>query len=296
MRNKRAVFTGMARDCAWHLPSVLQNIERLSNLYSETAVVIVENDSSDATKGILRSWLADRPNGKLIELDGLAAAEPRRTQRIATARNAAMDYIRSSPLKGWDHLVVLDLDEVNSQPISGESFEKAANFLDSDATIAGVFANQVTGYYDIFALRKRGWCSSNCWEQIGARPRWLSPALAKIVYVYARQVAIPQRARPVRVDSAFGGLAIYKISSAASFNYNGLDADNREICEHVDFNIQVSTGGGRLFIYPGLTNVAPCAHLLNPSDFGRRDLILLGLIRLWNTVFPPWQRCRGESA
>jgi glycosyltransferase involved in cell wall biosynthesis len=288
MDTKRAVFVGMARNCAWFLPTVIQNIEELAKGYRETSVIIVENDSTDSTKSILRSWLSDRPNGKLIELDGLAIAEPKRTQRIATTRNAALDHIRSSFLRDWDHLIVIDLDEVNTHPISCDRFAKAVSFLENDLAVAGVFANQVNAYYDLWALRKKGWCNDDCWKQVANKPKWLSFSLAKIIYVFSRQVAIPEGANPVRVTSAFGGLGVYKISSIGTSRYVGLDTEQMEVCEHVSFNSQISRNG-RLFIYPSLVNQAPISHLVNPGDYGRRDLLILNLIGLWNLVFPPWK-------
>ena len=285
---RRAIFVGLARNCAWFLPTVLQNIERLAGLYRESAVVIVENDSDDCTKSILRSWLATQPNGTLIELDGLVAREPIRTQRIAVARNAAMEYIRTSRMGAWDHLVVLDLDDVNSAPISCDKFDEAANFLESTPVAAGIFANQLTAYYDIWALRSSGWCNADCWKQVAAKPKWLDTKLAKTIFVHARQVAIPEQSQPIRVKSAFGGLAIYKLSATADCKYYGLDADGMEVCEHVGFNEQISAGGRELFIYPGLLNQASNAHLFDPGRFGRREKLLLNLINWWQTVFPPW--------
>lgn len=285
-QQRRAVFVGLARNCAWFLPAVIQNIERLATLYRQSAVVIIENDSSDASKSILRDWLANRANGTLIELDGLAAREPKRTQRISTARNAALDYIRSSPIGSWDHLVVLDLDDVNTHPISCNGFERAVDFLEGNPTVAGVFANQSIAYYDIWALRS-AWCRADCWKQISARPQWMSLELAKTIYVHVPQVVIPEHAPPIRVDSAFGGLAIYKLGSIANFKYEGLDVDGTEICEHVAFNQQISESGGQLFIYPGLINQTSTIHIFS-QDLGRRKSVLLHLVRVWQTFFPPW--------
>jgi hypothetical protein len=183
---------------------------------------------------------------------------------------------------------VLDLDDVNTHPISCHQFEEAVDFLEKTPAAAGVFANQLIAYYDIWALRSGGWCSADCWKQVAAKPDWLSPALAKTIYIHARQAVIPERAQPIRVESAFGGLAIYKLSSTANCNYQGLHADGTELCEHVTFNEQISARGGELYIYPGLLNQTSNAHLFNPVHFGRRERLILYLINSWHTVFPPW--------
>ena len=153
LKTKRAVFAGTARNCSRFLPKVFQNVSRLAALYEDAAFVIAENDSDDETKSMLRSWLCRQSRGHLIELDALAAAEPRRTQRIATARNAYLDLILSGPYYGYDHLIILDFDDVNALPISIEDFLASVNFLEAKPAAAGVFANQATAYYDIYSLR-----------------------------------------------------------------------------------------------------------------------------------------------
>ena len=224
LKKKRAVFVGTARDCSWFLPSVLQNVSRLAALYEDAAFVIAENNSEDETKSMLRTWLSRQSHGHLIDLDGLMAIEQIRTQRIATARNACLDFIFSGAYRDYDHLVMLDFDDVNALPISIEAFLAAVNFLEQNPIAAGVFANQAMAYYDIRALRHAIWCMDDCWKQVAARPRWMPLGLAKILYVDPRQFSIPVAARPIRVRSAFGGLGVYKMSKILDCRYDGLDS------------------------------------------------------------------------
>ena len=196
LKKKRAVFAGTARNCAQFLPIVLRNVSQFAALYEDTAFVIAENDSEDETKSTLRSWLCRQSHGHLIELDGLMAIEQIRTQRIATARNACLDLISKSYCD-YDHLVMLDFDDVNALPISIEAFSEAVNFLEENPATAGVFANQATAYYDLRALRHPTWCMDDCWKQVWAKPRWMSWGLAQVLYVYRRQYSIPADARPI---------------------------------------------------------------------------------------------------
>ena len=223
-QEKRAVFAGTVRDCSRFLPNVLQNVSRLAALYEDAAFVIAENDSEDETKSMLRTWLGRQSHGHLIDLDGLMDIEKIRTQRIATARNACLDFIFSRTYREYDHLVMLDFDDVNALPIAIEDFVAAVNFLEENPAAAGVFANQAMAYYDIRALRHANWCMDDCWEQIAARPSWMSLGLAKILYVYRRQFSIPADAQPIRVRSAFGGLGVYKMSKILDCRYYSLDS------------------------------------------------------------------------
>jgi len=287
LKKKRAVFAGTARDCSRFLPEVFQNVSRLAALYQDSAVVIAENDSDDETKSMLRSWLCRQSQGHLIELDALAAAEPRRTQRIATARNAYLDLILSGTYYDFDHLVILDFDAVNAVPISVEDFLASVSFLESKTAAAGVFANQATAYYDIYSLRHTIWCPDDCWKQVAARPRWMPLGLAKAMYVHRRQFSIPAQAPPIRVRSAFGGLGIYKMSKILDCRYNGLDIDGKEVCENVAFNQQICDRGGELYIYPKLLNQSPSEHLFRS---GRRVFLVMAAIKLWQAISPPWKR------
>jgi len=290
LKKKRAVFAGAARNCSWFLPNVLQNVSRLAALYEDAAFVIAENDSDDETKSMLRSWLCQQSHGHLIDLDGLKLIEPR-TQRIATARNACLDLILSGTYRDYDHLVMLDFDDVNASPISIEDFLAAVNFLEENPAAAGVFANQKFAYYDIRALRHANWCPDDCWKQLRAKPRWMPRAIAAILYVYRRQFSIPADGLPIRVRSAFGGLGVYQMSKILDCRYDGLDSEGVEVCGHVPFNQKICDHGGELYVYPKLLNQAPSEHVFTlHRSGGRRSLFVLEAVRLWQTTFPPWKR------
>src|SRR6476661_2292244 len=128
LKKKRAVFAGTARNCAQFLPTVLRNVSQFAALYEDAAFVIAENDSEDETKSILSSWLGRQSHGHLIDLDGLTVLKRIRTQRIASVRNECLDFILSGTYCDYDHLVMLDFDDVNALPISIEGFLAAATF------------------------------------------------------------------------------------------------------------------------------------------------------------------------
>jgi len=76
---QRAVFTGVARDCAAHLPIVLENLASLSALYAEASFVFVVSDTNDQSRSILKRWLATGRRGRVIDLGILADRLPKRT-------------------------------------------------------------------------------------------------------------------------------------------------------------------------------------------------------------------------
>ena len=257
---RRAVIVGCARDCEPFLPAVLQNVTMIATLYSEAAFVFVENDSTDNTRDILQDWLSKHANSFLVSPNELPAHVAKRTARLAIARNTYMDALHSHHLAQFDHLVVLDFDNVNTNIISKDPLLAAIRFLDSSSENAAVFANQLP-YYDIWTLRHDVWCPGDCWAEVENRPAYLPRHRAVERYFTSRQLTIPSNTPPIAVRSAFGGLGIYKLDFVRTARYVGLRPDGSEVCEHVPFNEAAVRAGGALYIFPELLNHAPPEHI-----------------------------------
>ena len=124
--NRRAVFTGVARNCAAHLPGVLQNLERFAASYRAASFLFVVSDSKDDTRAILERWLADGRRGRVIDLGALEERLTKRTERIAFARNTGLEEIAGIGDAGYDHLVVADLDDVLARPVDADAFTRGS--------------------------------------------------------------------------------------------------------------------------------------------------------------------------
>jgi len=265
---KSAVIVGCVRDCARHLDAVLANIERESGYFSDTAFVFVENDSQDGTLAKLREFRAGRRQFHIEVLSGLHARHPLRTDRLAVARNRYLDIIRGSALRDFEYLIVYDMDEINASPRPAENFIAAVNFLESSPDRAAAFANQVGYYYDVFALRHPTLCPSDAWEEVFeyVLHHGVSDQVAFNETYARRMCAFDPLSDPIEVDSAFGGLGIYRMKFALQSSYHGLRRKHVVIgdrprqllwqdCEHVRFHERIRQLAGRLFITPWLVNV-----------------------------------------
>lgn len=261
---RTAVFTGVARNCTPYLRDVLFNLERLERAYSLVRYVFAVGESSDGTFEALRSWVVHGRSGHVIDMAGVERSEPRRTVRIAMARNACMALLRSA-YPNYDHVVVLDMDNILVDPVSEAAFAEAGVWLDSADCRAAVFANAAPRYYDVWALRHPTWCPYDVWHAIWDRHRWCPFELAKCKHVYGKQIRIAPGAAPIPVRSAFGGLAIYKMRFLESAEYSGEDARGRERAEHVSFNEWIADRGGGLFVIPSLVVRAPPEHLFDAA-------------------------------
>ena len=108
-------------------------------------------------------------------------------------------------------------------------------------------ANQKGFYYDLWALRNKD-LDYDCWYEYGLIEGRLKCPEIHIKY--------PSPGAPIEVDSAFGGGAIYNLSSIPEeCQYNGFE-NGREKCEHVDFNLCIKKYGGKLYINPNFLNDA----------------------------------------
>lgn len=280
-----AVFVGLARECQQYLGRALANVEKMASCYDAATFVFIVGTGEDATAEILSAWLAAGRTGQLVEFGKAEARFEKRTMRLAYARNVGLRLAEGLAPEA-DHLVMTDLDDVLSGEIDVAAFDEARLWLGSAADIAAVCANAYPRYYDIWALRHRTWCPSDCWQDIWNRPSDRSFAAAKFGLVHARQLELAQQQPPIPVDAAFGGLAVYKHGWIRGCRYIGVAADGREVAEHVPFNEAIRRRGGRVFIYPRLQVRAPAEHLFAWHQWRLRDLPAVAC----HSVLAAWRR------
>jgi hypothetical protein len=276
---KSAVFVGCARDCEQHLDGVLANIANAAGRVARSGFVFVENDSRDATAAKLRSFGRGLENFELAVFANQDALYPMRTERLAALRNHYLDVIRGSALRHFDYLFVYDMDDVNAARQSVENIVQALDFLDSAPDHAAVFANQLNYYYDVFALRHAIKCPGSAWEEVFdyVRTHRVSDEVA-FKATYAKRMFNIDPATPlIEVDSAFGGLGIYKMRYVLEGRYVGTrtktcveDGYTRrllwQVCEHVNLHAAIRQRAGRLFIAPWMINAAFDVANLRPEQ------------------------------
>ena len=259
MKKKKAVFVCCARNSAPVLGAVLNNIARISSLFGASAVLILENDSRDTTREVIAAWCEGQPNAYSVTVRGLSD-NPVRTLCLASVRNLALDAVREK-FPAFDYLFMVDGDEVNAGEIDLESVSRAMDYLAESPDRAGVFANSGGAYFDLWALRHPELCPGDVWEELAdyVIAHRVSDAQAYEHTLAKRVFTLAGDAPPLEVDSAFGGLGIYKMShvldSAARYAGAKMKADlGWQVCEHVAFHAGLRAEGGRLFVLPWLVN------------------------------------------
>lgn len=293
IKERSAVILCLARDCAPALPAVFRNLNTFSRCAGAATTVFFENDSQDQTKQILKDWIANNERAELIALDGLSSQFPHRTPRLAYIRNLAIETVRKR-FADADYVILLDGDDIGAHPIKIEAIAEALNFLERNVTCAGVFPNQLGPYYDLWALRHAELCPNDVWEDVAdlATANGVSDEAAFHRVFGKRTFQIAPEQEPIAVQSAFGGLGIYKTASilrnkktyagqrikSLALGDGTAKHSGWQVCEHVSWNRGFIDNNETLFIMPRLINRVGPMPIVSPSwwrtlqiQIGRND-------------------------
>ncbi|MHA7775266.1 hypothetical protein [Roseibium sp. M-1] len=249
---KHIVIAGLVRDCAHSLPFLLNNLEKLAERFNESSFIFIENDSVDKSKRILSEFARARTNCFVEHYDNICKVHAKRTDRLAVLRNRILeiaDQLTKDPDDTF--LLLLDLDGVNKE-IDADRISKYV-FEDTEDW-AGLFANQRLDYYDLWALRHPNYCSYDIWEKVRNRPKSMSKDEAIKTFITSIRFSLPEDGGFIEVESAFGGMGLYRFAAIKGCKYVGLDDNGNQICEHVAFNAEVRARGGKLYIDCGWIN------------------------------------------
>ena len=262
----QALVVGTARNASANIVADLLRIVNSLDIIVPTFGFVVESDSDDATVSLLNDLSKRDSRIRFISLGQVAPQIPDRIARLRHCRNVYVREIRENPdYKDCDLVIVADLDGINIK-ISTKYLERA---LSSEFQWDAMAANQSARYYDILALRHPLW-SPNNWLM---ESEWLEPFLgekaAKRHSMADRMIRIPSKLPPIQVDSAFGGLCIYKRWIFEECDYSEDTPEAADEIDHVTLHRKARMARGRIFIHPGLINSNWTAHSLNGPPFIR---------------------------
>ena len=237
MKKCSVIFLACCRNVERYVPVMLSHIDKCGSKFESYILIVYENDSCDGT----RQSLLDFHKENYIYLLEDGVTELIRTKRLERGRNLLLlKALELNIANDYQYFVVLDMDEVNSSGEFVDTIDTCFRYLDWDV----LCANQHERYYDLWALRKRYDCETDIWYT-GEGERDL---------VYADGELL-------EVDSAFGGIAIYRFSEVL---YDCFYRGTREVgdqglvtiekCEHVDFHLAIKRKGGKIYINTSFFN------------------------------------------
>jgi glycosyltransferase involved in cell wall biosynthesis len=255
MKKLNVVFVGPVRNCSKFLDKVFLNIERIGGLFKSYSCVFVESDSVDNSLDILNEYSLTNKNIHVITLGNLEPRIQSRTQRIGVARNVGIQYCEDNNLlDSHEYYIQLCVDDVNAEPIYLSGIESCFSYdLNS---WDGMTANQNT-YYDLWTLRKDGWLNYDCWYELATtHQNYPSYEDAKEFLINSKFIKVPKDSELIEVDSAHGGLSIYKSSIARGCRYKGYnEITNFEESDILEFCRNIKAKNGKIFINPKLLNM-----------------------------------------
>jgi hypothetical protein len=235
-------FVAIARDCGPHLLNTLQCIDSLRPYFGKLRLYVFENDSTDGTPSLLDAYAASTPD-VVVEHDTLGRPDLRgweegRTAALAEYRNRCRDYVETN----WSDApwtVVLDMD-----PHGGFLPDGVFNsifWLDAMG-MGGAMAS----YSIIQMTQEDGQKGMAHYDAYAARPTcWWRDRKAEIGMQWFHYFIPPIGAPPMRMNSAFGGLCLYRTEAFLDGRYSGGD------CEHVNFHMEMAAAGWHLYLNPG---------------------------------------------
>lgn len=224
---------GMSKNCFPNLQknlSYLIDFKKKSNFHIN--ICIIDSDSTDGTKDYCNDLFKKSKLDNFIEIDDLEIDYQSRIERLSICRNRGIEFIKDQNQKNLIYLPMdMDLDLFKYTTI--EAFDEIISSFIDNKNMDGMFPFSKPYYYDIFALRKKGWVNGNnllISRNMKDRFKFFT-FIFNYIYIFKNQKHInkfPQRI--IEVDSAFGGMGMYKINSN---NQNQIKYDTSK--ENVDF-------------------------------------------------------------
>lgn len=232
--DKNIVITGLTRNSSDYLYDNIKSINNIGLYCKNISYFIYENDSSDDTVAVLEKIKEEIPSfnyqSENLQLEffthknSQSLKSTTRTKNLARHRNICLNYIKTHYFNS-DYVIVMDTD-FNQFSLDGiiNSFGWLYDNV-ADALVGNSFELKHT----VSTHHKNLW-NYDCWAYRGT---WWQD-LQKYVDAYGFDPMMwfgfwhpPIGSQPVKVNSAFGGIGIYKTTDYTSVEYEGYD------CEHV---------------------------------------------------------------
>ena len=247
MKQSSLVICGLARNTADTLQKTIERIETLGSYFKEYHVVIFENDSSDMTRKLLQQWTEKNQSVHLLpcsvkdcklghpNLYSFGLSGVGRIEKMAAFRNYYLQYVKSN-YQHYNYMMVLDIDMKGPWSNNGIAHSIAQKDWDMIAAY-GVFSFLLCLLvYDALAY-------------VGANGLFSDPEhpMYNLFKMNHRLLPIRRGAPLISVQSAFSGLALYKVKSIIDVRYGDT------VCEHLGLHKQMAEKGhNRLYVSPSL--------------------------------------------
>jgi len=254
MKKSKIVIGGLFKDSSKKFDLFKKRMNNLSKYFKDLQIVIFENDSSDNSRILLLDWEKKQSNVHIIKLVdnefcllknnsavSYGALSNKRMMLMAQYRNYVKEYT-DLYFNDYDYFSIIDTDAAGPININGlaHSFSVQStlnwDMISANGRTGLLFTSGELKYYDLLAL-----------YNYDKSKEENSLNISKLV-LYLDSIGND----PIKVDNAFGGFAIYKMSSIKNINYT--PHDGKYICEHTIFTNNMKLNGHpNFYINPKLT-------------------------------------------
>ena len=243
-----ACIVAIARNSMPALGNTLLLSAAVARRFKDCKMFVFENDSDDQTAAVLDAVATDHSawfHVKHETLGGVDARgfEPERTERLAYCRNQCLQWARENA-GDTTWTIVLDTD-----PAGGFSPDGVFNSIYRIAERMGEGGNLRPGGMAAYSLWKHGDGVAH-YDAWAARPNWWRDRREEIGFQWFSAFLPPVGSPPVAMNSAFGGLAVYRTEAFLAGGYSGGD------CEHVPHHKRMREEGYQMYLNPGCRYIA----------------------------------------
>ena len=238
---KNIVFSGLSKSADKTLIKNFEFLERFIEYSNHNVeILIVDTDSDKIIKEFLSRKEKLFSNVKVFHEDYLDKKIHSRIERISLCRNIGLNYIYNNFKIENTIYIPLDLDVELFEKSNLEEFEKRINELIESQDKYAIFPVSSPRYYDILALRAENWVhyNSQLYNHKLKKVFRIGSFLLNYVFVFRFQWKIKKiQSRKIKIQSAFGGIAIYNFVALDKKIFYKTTARNTEfVSEHVEFN------------------------------------------------------------
>jgi len=249
------VFCATCKDVAKYIDKTLKHVHETGKMFQDYDIFLYENNSTDNTVDIIKQ---DKSGKVILETEFLSDSSYERSktslykrcQLIAKARNKYVDYVNNNYMD-YDYVFVFDADMKGAW--SKEGVLNSIHYLESDDVY-----DCMTSYCIV------GGCEDKPLEEID-KSQWLmfdsyafrffdDDQTFPVNISRYNYLKIEKGADPIRVDSNFNGLAIYrpKCFKDNFYSTKNYGQDNLTDIDHVIFHRNMKKKGMSVFMNPSM--------------------------------------------
>lgn len=240
MSSNKIYFVGFSKNCFKNLK---KNSEFLIGYLEHTKkkcnFIIIDSDSSDGSKEYCAKLVENQALINFFEIDGLENNFNSRIERLAFCRNFALDILKDDLTK---KIIFIPMD-MDLELFNFVNYKELDVLIDIfiNSNFDGLFPFSLPFYYDIFALRSKGWVSkNNLLIANNLKQKYkLGSFFYNYFYIFKHQINLNKiNTQYIKVSSAFGGMGMYKMdkNNLQKALYKVDKEDTDFVSEHISFN------------------------------------------------------------